>query len=157
MSANVHDGKASTIVLKRQGQHRAIVLGDSTMLLGMKPITPTPSRIALAKNVKRLREIAGLTQMELAKKAGIAQTAISYIENEEGKSPSIETIERVADALGVPHWTLCIPSDDVSRDSMNAAGKVLSVFLHARPDGRAQFHRVADIESRYIALPHIHQ
>ena len=52
------------------------------------------------KDIKKLREERGLSQKELAEKSGIAQSAISYIENKRTNS-EIYTIVRLAKALGV--------------------------------------------------------
>ncbi|NPV80694.1 MAG: helix-turn-helix transcriptional regulator [Firmicutes bacterium] len=50
--------------------------------------------------IKELREAAGLSQNELARRAGIAQSGLSYLETG-AKSPSIDTLLRICDALGV--------------------------------------------------------
>lgn len=58
------------------------------------------ARIFGAK-VKELREAAGLTQVALAKKAGVQQGQLSEIEI--GKRiPRLDTIKKLARALGVP-------------------------------------------------------
>jgi DNA-binding XRE family transcriptional regulator len=55
---------------------------------------------AIAKLVASRREELGLSQRELAKRAGISHTVISRIEGGE-RSPSPKTLERLADALHV--------------------------------------------------------
>ena len=152
MRLNVHEAKPSTIVLKRQPMLRAIVLDDSTMLLGMKNINSSPARTALAHNVKRLRKSSGLNQVQLARKAGVAQTAISYIENPGGKSPSLETIEAVAGALRVPHWALSLTSVEVTPEEMESAGFVLTTYFQLPRDGKFQVRRAAEAEARYHAV-----
>jgi DNA-binding XRE family transcriptional regulator len=52
----------------------------------------------IAKLVASRREVLGLSQRELAKKAGVSHTVISRIEGGE-HSPSPKTLERLADAL----------------------------------------------------------
>ena len=52
-------------------------------------------------NIKRLRLQKGMTQNKLAKLAGIAQPALWGIETSV-KNPSVESIQRIADALNVP-------------------------------------------------------
>ena len=51
--------------------------------------------------IKVLREKAGLSQSELAKRAGIPQPHLSRLENAE-HSPTHKTLSRIAKALGVP-------------------------------------------------------
>jgi DNA-binding XRE family transcriptional regulator len=56
---------------------------------------------AIAKLVASRREELGLSQRELAKRAGISHTVVSRIEGGE-HSPSARTLDRLADALHVP-------------------------------------------------------
>jgi transcriptional regulator with XRE-family HTH domain len=53
-----------------------------------------------AANVRRHRERLGLSQEELAERAGVHRTYIGMIERRE-KNVTIYNIERVADALGI--------------------------------------------------------
>lgn len=56
--------------------------------------------IQLAHEIRALREQRGLSQTELARQVGTTQSAIARLES--GTiSPSLATLERVADALGV--------------------------------------------------------
>jgi predicted ATPase/DNA-binding XRE family transcriptional regulator/Tfp pilus assembly protein PilF len=50
----------------------------------------------------RLREAAGLTQEELAERAGLSRKAISLLERGERKRPYPHTVRSLADALGLP-------------------------------------------------------
>jgi DNA-binding XRE family transcriptional regulator len=55
----------------------------------------------VSKRIKELRVVAGLTQTELAERAGLPQSHISRLES--GKhSPSRVTLEKIAGALGRP-------------------------------------------------------
>ena len=51
--------------------------------------------------MKRLREERGLTQVQLAKKAKVAQGYVAMLENGDRKSPSLRVMKRLAKALGV--------------------------------------------------------
>ena len=51
--------------------------------------------------IKRLRRKLGITQSELARRAGIRQGVLSYIENGRTKHPRIDTLAAIANALGV--------------------------------------------------------
>lgn len=50
--------------------------------------------------IRQLREAAGLSQNELARRAGIAQSSLSYLESG-AKSPNVETLLRICQALGI--------------------------------------------------------
>ncbi|MCH8493020.1 MAG: helix-turn-helix transcriptional regulator [Idiomarina sp.] len=69
--------------------------------------TKNPSELALlfSRNVRRLRTDAGLSQEELAEKAGVHRTYIGMLERAE-KNVTIYNIERVAKALGVKPYEL---------------------------------------------------
>jgi len=60
----------------------------------------SPQRIG--KVLKKLREQKGLSQLELAKRADVAQAYISEMEAGDKKNPGIETLRKLAKALGVP-------------------------------------------------------
>ncbi len=60
------------------------------------------------RQVRQLRQQAGLTQETLAKRAGIARPNLARVES--GRSrPSLETLERIARALGQPISALVTP------------------------------------------------
>ena len=59
-----------------------------------------PDRVALARNVRRMRDARDWSQEQLADAAGgLRQAAISQIENGIG-NPTLDTLEHVASALG---------------------------------------------------------
>jgi XRE family aerobic/anaerobic benzoate catabolism transcriptional regulator len=58
-----------------------------------------PAVVVLGANVREARQRAGLTQAELAQRAGLAQPAISLIEPGQA-NPTVQTLQQIADALG---------------------------------------------------------
>ncbi|MBU2511986.1 helix-turn-helix transcriptional regulator [bacterium] len=62
----------------------------------------------IARSVIKARQDRGMTQGELAKKAGTKQPVISRLENMQGK-PSYRNMERIANALGL-RWDLKLVS-----------------------------------------------
>ena len=52
--------------------------------------------------VKKMREEQGVTQAQLAKKAGVTEAYVSMIEGGVRKNPSLPILKRLARALGVP-------------------------------------------------------
>jgi len=54
----------------------------------------------IGKRIKELRQRFGLTQNELAQRADISQSTLSYLESG-NKSPSIHTLNRICEALNV--------------------------------------------------------
>ena len=56
----------------------------------------------LGRVIQKLRESQGLTQRDLAAKAKVTQGYIAQLEMGMKKNPSLETLRRLAKALGVP-------------------------------------------------------
>ena len=56
----------------------------------------------LKNRVKELREEAGLTQDELAKKSGISRTMISQLETEQKSDCKVSTLFAIAEVLNKP-------------------------------------------------------
>lgn len=50
--------------------------------------------------IKELRELAGLTQLQLSEKSGVSQEHICRLENDKF-TPNVKTADRIAGALGV--------------------------------------------------------
>jgi transcriptional regulator with XRE-family HTH domain len=62
--------------------------------------------MSFSENLKKARIAAGLTQKELAQKAGIAERTIQTYELGERRPRNIETVERLAEILNVNIDTL---------------------------------------------------
>ena len=56
--------------------------------------------------ILELRKKRGISQNELARRAGVKQSVISYIENGRTKHPRIDTLTAIAAVLGVSVDTL---------------------------------------------------
>lgn len=57
-------------------------------------------KVAFGKRVKQLRQLRELTQQEFAEKANISISFLGNIERG-NKSPTVETLQKMADALDV--------------------------------------------------------
>jgi DNA-binding XRE family transcriptional regulator len=55
----------------------------------------------IAKNIKKYREKKGISQDKLSKLANITLHTITKIESGATPDPRIETVKKIADALGV--------------------------------------------------------
>jgi len=65
----------------------------------------------VASNLRKLRQKAGLTQIELAEKANLPQSHVSRLESAQ-YSATHATIQKLAKALGVPASTLDPSAED---------------------------------------------
>jgi transcriptional regulator with XRE-family HTH domain len=109
------------------------------------------TRAAIARNVKMLRDLAGLTQTQLAAKAGVGQTSISNIEQPDGKSPTAETIDLVARALRVPPWSLMVPNLPPDADLVRHLERLAMTYITVGDAGRKTIDTIAEAEARYTA------
>jgi transcriptional regulator with XRE-family HTH domain len=55
----------------------------------------------IAKNIRQQRKKLGFSQDKLSKLAGVAYNTIVKIESGENPNPTIETLQKIAKALGV--------------------------------------------------------
>ncbi len=55
----------------------------------------------LSNNIKKLREAKGLSQEKLARLADVANNTLIKMESGENQNPTLETLKKVAKALGV--------------------------------------------------------
>lgn len=74
----------------------------------------TISGETIGERIKAFRLVRGMTQKELGTRMGVDQSTVRKYES--GKlNPKIETVKKIADALGVDAWTLVDPA--VARES----------------------------------------
>ena len=62
--------------------------------------THTEGREKMGYKIKEVRESAGMTQTDLAKKAGVSRQLIWMLENEPNTVTTTKTLKNIADALG---------------------------------------------------------
>ena len=56
----------------------------------------------IGENIKRIRNKLGLTQDDLVRKSGVKHTTLTKIESNVVIKPSVQTVAKIAKALGVP-------------------------------------------------------
>jgi len=55
----------------------------------------------IGKRIKYFRQKLGLSQFELSQRSNVSQASIARIEANQQKNPKKETLEKLADALGI--------------------------------------------------------
>lgn len=65
-------------------------------------------RKLVGRNVRRIRIEKGLTQEQLAERAGVSQYYVSLLENG-GRNPTVVSLWELSQALGVSHVDLVLP------------------------------------------------
>lgn len=68
-------------------------------------------RLRLAKRLRQLRKRYGYSQEHLAERAGIDAKYYQKIEGKKPKAVKIDTLDKIAKALGVPTWKLLQPKN----------------------------------------------
>lgn len=68
----------------------------------------------LADLVRTRRQIAGLTQVELAARAGVSQGTVSDIERGSRKLPNADVRRRIAAALNLTHLAMLIAAGELT-------------------------------------------
>lgn len=108
-------------------------------------------RIALGRNVKRLREARGWSQMMMAQRTGVSQAALSYIERRDTKSPSLDTIEQISKVFSIPTWAMLLDISSLSTSEVKELDALVECFLCCPADSREQITRTAKREAEYAA------
>lgn len=67
-----------------------------------------------ASNVKKYRNIMGLSQEAFSEKAGLHRTYISAIEREK-RSIALDNVQKIADALEIETYKLFMDSDEIDK------------------------------------------
>ena len=57
--------------------------------------------MTIGENIKRVRNKLGLTQDDLVRKSGIKHTTLTKIESNVVMKPSVQTVAKIAKALGI--------------------------------------------------------
>lgn len=74
--------------------------------------------MSIGLNIKKLREVAGLSQVEFAKIAGVSDKAVSTWEND-NKTPRMGTIQKIAEYFGISKSQII---DDLPLDRVEIQG-----------------------------------
>jgi len=67
-------------------------------------------RLRLGSRIKRVRKLKQIAQVDLERKTGIKREYLSKIENEELKNPTIKTLSKIAEGLGISLTELIEPT-----------------------------------------------
>ena len=149
MRLKVHAEKPSTKVLSRQKRNyhqNARRMADALVM-------NSKTRALVAKNVKLLRESRGMNQTAFALRTGIGQTTVSAIEKPEGKSPTLDTLEKIADAFDLPCWMLTVCDlTTIKPEALSGMRSVVESYLSLPPPGQHEVMRVAESEKRYAQV-----
>lgn len=114
----------------------------------MRKYTKTKKRPALAQHLADLRQTAGLTQMQLADKAGVHHSTIAFWELS-GTPPRGEVLPQLAQALGVSIDALLGVRPPRPRPQA-AKGRLQRVFEEASKLPRRQQEKVAEFVEAFV-------
>lgn len=90
----------------------------------MKMSTDNSASTALRANLRKFRELRGMTQSQIGARSAVAAASVSHFETGQ-RTPTLETLVRLADALNVTVDTL------LGRAPVESSAHVDPVFLQA--------------------------
>ncbi len=126
------------------------LLSELHKLASMKHrLNPQPSRVTIARNIRSLREAAQLSQLALAKKAGVSQRTVSNIENPESETtPTTDRVDAVAAVFGLQLFHVAMPVPlDILVD-IGGLNRVIDTYATVEPAKRVTVEQIAQ-----LALP----
>ena len=116
---------------------------------------PFDSNRVLADNLRALMERTGDTQMDVAKRGGLAQRSVSNVLSygtTHETSPTLRTVDGLANAFKLKSYLLFIPRLHVDLALSGELEELLVSYLHASPEGRQNIKRIAQGEARFAAI-----
>lgn len=103
---------------------------------------------SLARNLRHLMRQNGLSEKALEKRSGVAQKTINNILNRVS-SPTLDTVEKLAQSFGLTGWHLIMPSLPDDLVSSQSIEKLYKSYLNSSAEGRDHISRVAEREAHY--------
>ena len=96
----------------------------------LRPVDSIPAQIA------QIRTLLGMTQAQLARRAGVTQSAIANIENHPEADLQLSTIKKLAKALGCHLLSAIVPKEKISKE-LEERSKVVAQQLIQISSGNA--------------------
>ena len=88
------------------------------------------SNALFAANLRKLREARGLTQTALAEAAGLEMATVYQYEAQKRRAKLGDSLDALANALGVEPWELLAPPDAKQKQSLSVE-EALSILAKA--------------------------
>lgn len=87
-------------------------------------------RLPAAVQIRALRQVLGMTQMQLASRLGVRQGDIAKIEKNDAKDVRLSTLRKIAEGLGCELLTVLVPKEDIKqvieKKALEAAKKLVA-------------------------------
>ena len=108
--------------------------------------------VTIGRNISEARKALGWKQLELAERAGLSRSSVAKIESFNGKGVPSPTLDRIAEALGVPAFMLMLRKDDWKTlvDVVLASGRGTArerVEVYLRSEDRISVEEVERIQA----------
>ena len=92
--------------------------------------------VSIPEHIRQVREVLGMTQAQLAERAGMTQSAIANIENNPTADLQLSTIEKIAKALDCNLLLAVVPQEEISK-KLEECSKVVAQKLIRVSSGNA--------------------
>ncbi len=97
----------------------------------------------------------GMSQRELAKEAGISQSAVGFLlrySDMNDRHPTTSTVEAIAKAFSIRAWQLMIPDAPLELLLSQQLEKHTMDYMQVGPEGREAVDRITEVEVRSATL-----
>lgn len=113
--------------------------------------------VVFGKNLKRLRENAGITQSELAEVLGVSLRAEQRYESNEGRLPNTDIIDKIVEYFSISPSSLFVDIEDISNvndknnleNTSTTKGKIIAFLKKFREDNNLTIKEF----SKYLDIP----
>ena len=108
-------------VLERGIERKKLLVRENYYISKYKPslnimlAETTPCNKRMKVRIREIMSEKGITSVELAEKIGVSKATISNLINNK-TMPSIDTLGKIATALGVPDWQLFASKEEAAND-----------------------------------------
>lgn len=109
--------------------------------------------LSIPEQIRRIREILGMTQAQLAERAGMNHpSAIANIENNPKADLQLSTIQRISEALGCNFLSGVIPREEIAKELEKRSGEVAHKLIAISSGNAALEMQLPDSQSVTISF-----
>jgi transcriptional regulator with XRE-family HTH domain len=98
----------------------------------------------IGENIRKLLAARGWSETKLAQKSGVSQRMVNnFLRVNLPGNPTLESLEKLSKALGVPLWKLTLPNQTVDQLQNKAVNDLVEIAMSLDPESAAHVLSVA--------------
>jgi transcriptional regulator with XRE-family HTH domain len=98
----------------------------------------------IAKNLEFLQDRSGIEWQAISERSGVSLRTISYIRKNPERSPTIESVDALAQVFGLTGWHLLNPNLLAEIENSAWLERIRSAFTLANPQGQALLQKATE-------------